>query len=814
MAAVLVSSQGAALTWPDVAERIDRELASPDAGIRKAAADRLRSLAPGVAAPLVLRALDDADADVRIAASRAALVGRIVAATDVVLPWLGERDARLRIAACDVAGGLPNPRAIAPLARALGDSDAGVRAAAATALGAQHSPEAVAPLLGKLDDSSPVVRVQIARALARLGDARAVVPLVGKIQDSVVEVRETVARALGELGDPRASAPLVQELRDASNEVRIATLHSLGQLHADGGVDAIALIATDKSPLLRQAAATALGRIGSPDAVRALVNLLGNADDAGAGLDHSPVRDALVASGTAAVAPLQAVLALSPTPAAATSAAWVLGEIPSTSSAADILRAMRKGTLPAPAALHALAGAGGSDSVAVALEFVDDPSPAVRAEAFRAASALLDPARPDGRAVEPLAAALRDTRLTSVERARVALLLGRTGAPRAGQVLVGLLSLHDPGLKLATLDALGALGPSGTDAPLLGLLDDLDPAVRLHAAVALADAGGAEARDKLVARLEGNAEVDPSVTLIALGGILARSPSDAAIQSLRRALGVAEGPERDALILGIGRADTAAATAPLKELLRSANADDRRTLAAVLAARPARTDSIPMLHALLVDADPTVRAEAAWSMGEIGDLAELGTLAPLARAPDGDPAINAAGAIARILSRAHAPERAVAWLCPLLDDPRSHVRANAAAGLALSLTRCGDGAKERRMLADDAEPARLAAARAISRRPLGVADSRALDRCATSDPSGAVARRCSEDGASPPGSTRPVELYVASDTAPEPHPGSSFIAEFADGLLRAGQTDRRGAAFDAAAPRGDVSLTPIRVSNR
>jgi HEAT repeat protein len=814
MGAVVVSGRAEALTWPDVADRIDRELASPDAGVRKAAAGKLHSLTPGVATPLVLRALADSDVEVRIAASRAAMVGHIVAATDIVLSWLGERDVRLKISACEVAGAMPNARAIAALARALGDADAGVRTAAATALGGQSSPQAVAPLLGKLDDSSPLVRVQIAHALARLGDLRAVVPLVGKIQDSVPDVRQSVARALGELGDPRAAQPLVQELRDGSNEVRIATLRALGQLRADGAVDAISSLATDKNPLLRQAAAAALGRVGSAEAVRSLVNLLGAVDDATAGVDPSPVRDALVATGAAAVEPLRALLAVPSTTAAAASAAWVLGEMRSTVSAPEIIRAMRKGTLPVPAALHALAGTGSPDAVAIALEFVDDPSPAIRAEAFRAAALLLDPAHPDGRAVEPLAAALRGARLTVNERVQVASLLGRTGAPRAGHVLVGLLSLHDPELKLAALDALGALGPASADGPLLDQLDDPDPAVRLHAAVSLADAGGAHERDALISRLDGGAELDRSVTLTALGGILARAPSDAAIQSLSRTLALSEGPERDALILAIGRADAPAAMSTLRGLLRSANADDRRTLAAVLAARHARADSIPMLRALLADSDATVRAEAAWSIGEIGGPTELDVLTPLVRAPDVDPAVDATGAIGRLAARAGASDRAVAALCPLLGDPRSYVRANAAAGLALLPARCGDGSAERQMLADDVEPARLAAARAIARRPLGAMDSRALDRCATSDRSGAVARLCRQGAPTFSSSTHPVELYVASDATAEPRPGAPFVAEFADGILRASRTDRRGATFDAAAPQGDVSLTPIRTPNR
>jgi len=86
----------------------------------------------------------------------------------------------------------------------------------------------------------------------------------------------------------------------------------------------------------------------------------------------------------------------------------VLGELHARTEAASIVDAMRRGSLPTAAALHALAGAGTEAEVPVVLEFVADSNLLVRDEAASAAFALLDPNHPDGRAVEPLAAALRD----------------------------------------------------------------------------------------------------------------------------------------------------------------------------------------------------------------------------------------------------------------------------------------------------------------------------------------------------------------------------------------------------------------------
>ena len=431
LAAAALPSTAGALVWPDVADRVERDLAAADPATRRAAAHALASLGPSGGTRLALGALTDPDDEVRLAAAGAAIRFRAAAATDVVVPWLNAGDPRLRREACEVARALPNPHAVAPLSRTLGDPDPEVRAAAAAALGSQGSTEGTAPLLGRLDDGTPTVRIEIVEALARLGDPRAVVPLVSKVEDSSPDVRQAVVRALGDLDDPRASSALVLALRDQNLDVRRDALTALGRMRAADAVDAIAPFTRDHTSSIRAAALAALGQIATADSVRFLVDVLGTGDDGAGTLDPAPVRDALVAAGLDRVAaPLRALLTTgSPSPQAATSAAWVLGELRAHGEAASIVTAMRRGALPAAAALRALAGAGSDADLPVILEYVTDTSPGVRAEALRAALGMLDPTRPDGRAVEPLADALRDARLTAPERARLATLLGRTGLP-------------------------------------------------------------------------------------------------------------------------------------------------------------------------------------------------------------------------------------------------------------------------------------------------------------------------------------------------------------------------------------------------
>lgn len=828
MTALLLRTEdeAAALVWPDVPERVERNLTSPDTSLRRAAARDLANLGVGRGTPLVLRAMGDSDVDVRIAAAKSAIALRTNEAALAALSWLGEREPRLRTAACDVARALPSKSSVPTLARALGDADPQVRAACAEALGAQGSDEATAPLTGKLDDPTPAVRVQIARALARIGDPRAVVPLVGKVGDTVPEVRQAVVRALGDLGDPRASQALLLTLRDNVPEVKIEALASLGRLRAAEAATAIAPLTLERNPTTRQAALTALGQIARAegaagnDAVLALVRALGTMDDASGSLEKNAVREALVTAGSAVVGELTRTLERPVSPGVATSAAWILGELHARASAPAIVDALRRGTLPPAAALRALAGAGTADQVPVVLEFVEAPTPAIRDEAVRAATALLDPAHPDGRAVEPLAAALRSPRTSRQSRAAIATLLGRTGAARAKTELVGLVNAKDVELRLAAIDALGALAsaspkdPAGVaDTALLPLLRDTDPAVRLHAAVALAQSGGAPAKKALLAQLDGAEAFDRYAVYEAIGGVGARLPDEATPKRLFKELTVAAGPERDAVIEAAGRVPLASVVEGLGAIATKVenDPDDRRAAAQLLAAQRPSPRAHDLLVALTRDGDPRVRAEAVFSLAAFADPRDVETLRGLVKGDGEAVAINAAAALARI-GAARGPSVKDALLgaaCPLLSDPRAGVRANALVVARALGALCGDGSGERRLLeSDPSELVRLAAARTIGQGAATDLRRAALDRCAAQERNAEVARQCRGASVAPtPHGAGPLTVFVVDDEpGGPPKPQAAFLLQYQDGVLRAGNADRRGAAFDPFPPPGSVVL--------
>ena len=825
-----VAPSAHALVWPDVPARIERALHSTDPGARRAAAVELPKLDLAQAVPLLQLALADGDVEVRLAAADAAIHLHWAPATEAVLPWLGDREARLRIKACEVARAMPSPRAVPALARALSDADPGVRAPAAEALGAQTlgagdaTTDAVAPLLGKLDDPLPPVRIQVVRALARLRDRRAVVPLVGKVQDSVSDVRREVARALGDLGDARASQALLLQLRDNMGEVRLEALRSLGRLRAGDAVDAIAPLASEHDAAVRQTALEALGRIATAESIKVLSSMLGQGDDGAGSLSHTPVRDAIVSAGAVAIPHVTALLR-EPTVSTttATSAAWVLGELAAEAHAPratvqDIVQtlvaAMRRGVLPPAAAMRALGRVGDPSAVPVVLEFTLDPSPQVRQEALDAAAHLLDPEKPDGRVVEPLVAALRDPRLQTSERAQVATLLGRAGAARAAAPLVSLVSAKDRALRIAAIDALGVLGSLRADQALedrrddvlVPLLGDEDAQLRLHAALALSRAGGARARDALLGKLAASDETDRGAVLTALAGVLSRVPTPAAVARLNHELDLSAGADRDALLAAMARAKTPEAMAPLAHAAKSEFVEDRRAIATLLPARD-MSEAAPLAATLLGDADGTVRAQAAWSLGSVGGLSNVPALEGLAKAGDMDSSIDATAALGRIAARTHATAQAATWLCPLLDATHPYVRANALAGLALAHARCSDRGKERRLLqSDPSDVVRANAARAL-RAASGSDpdDARALEACATVDRSGAVARMC-HAGPPPSTATAPLLVYVVADDAALPVAKSAYAIVLPDGMIHVGVSDRRGAVFDPVPPVGEVSL--------
>jgi HEAT repeat protein len=138
--------------------------------------------------------------------------------------WIARRNAVWAL------GALDDPAASPVLVKALGDAESQVREQAAWALGAIDEPQAVDALIRALKDSDARVREQVSWALGAIDDPRAVPPLMQSLKDADADVREQAAWALGAIGDSRALDALLPALKDTHAGVRRQAAWAIGVL--------------------------------------------------------------------------------------------------------------------------------------------------------------------------------------------------------------------------------------------------------------------------------------------------------------------------------------------------------------------------------------------------------------------------------------------------------------------------------------------------------------------------------------------------------------------------------------------------------
>ena len=798
VAFVSLGGTSTASIWPSSARRAERQLSDPDVLVRRGAARSLPELPSDAARRLALAALGDADADVRIAALRAAVelgAGELGAR---LASWLTDPDARIRLAAAEALTRRPSSAAVAALARASSDGDAKVRAAVARALGASESPDAVVPLLGRLDDAAPDVRREVANALGHLGDRRAVVPLLAKIEDSASIVRRAVAHALGLLGDARAVSALVLVLRDSDETVRVAALEAVGRLGDVLSVVRVAAVLALDEPALRSSVAAALGRLATPAAIGALIAELGRA-----GAEAAPIVSALGASGPTARSALRACVEGSGARLAVEGCARALGESGDETDVPRLRAASERGALSPLVVAAVLGKLGGQAAVPVVLEELDNADAAVRRAALVSLGALLDPARPDGRAVDPLLAALRARGTTAPERTLILRLLGRTGAARVGPELTRIASEATvKPVVVAAVSALGDLGPGAGESLLLSKLDDEDGDVRTAAGVALGRTASERTLAALLTRLELASEQDHGAIGLALPGAAARSRDPHAVTRLVALFSRSEDGDRDVLLEALAR--TKDSLAALGALAHEPDAADRAKVAeAVLD----DAGAAGLLFGLARDTDAAVRANAAWSLGFLADERGPAELARLLADRSAEVAANAAVALGRTGARLKRDVHAE--LCARLTDARSIVRSSALAGLRLAGRSCEESTLLRLLSDDPAPRVRSAAAGLLASAAPTAAVSAALARCGADDENSDVAARCAAGAPKVPAAYAPVLVFVVPTGGDAPAPRAPFALRFADETERFGRADRRGGVSERFAPAGALELAPL-----
>ncbi len=472
-------------------------------------------------------------------------------------------------------------------------------------------------------------------------------------------LKRALAEALGEIGDPRAIPALVGALKDENERVRRAAAVALGRIGAPA-VPALIGALKDADREVRRAAAEALGRIGDREAVPALIGALKDADWEVRGA----AAEALVRIGAPAVPALVGALK--------DENGWVRG------AAAEAL-----GRVGDPRAVPALVGAledaeewvrraaagalgriGDREAVPALVGALEDADWWVREAAAEALGRI-----GDREAVPALTEALKD----AYERVRraAAWALGEIGDREAVPALVGALKDADREVRRAAAGALGRIGDREAVPALLGALKDENERVRWAAAGALGEIGDREAVPALVGALK---DADAEVRRAAAGA-LGRIGDREAVPALVGALKDADGEVRRAAAGALGRIGDREAVPALVGALK--DADERvRWAAAGALGRIGDREAVPALIGALKDADWGVRWAAAVALREIGDREAVPALVGALKDENERVRWAAAGALGRI-----GDPQAVPALIGALKDADWEVRGAAAGAL-------------------------------------------------------------------------------------------------------------------------------------
>jgi HEAT repeat protein len=642
---------------------------------------------PAAARAALLDDLLEAARSRRLPRRRAALatLARAASSPGLASPpvswWQGSAVARTRMAEAWAALGSDAVEDLTRLLEAGGPAD-GLGAVAAEALGrlGGEGRRALCATLRAGDDATVghEARVWAGAALARRAEPEDVDALVAFLLEPVPGAAEP-AEAWAADEDPRLAAfrdvgaaavpPLLRALQSGATEgARARAMLALGRVGSPAAEAAEALAerlaSVSTSRLEREAAATALGRIHQPRALRTLL-AEGDAETAelatvgllasgAAGVDSA--LPLLASSSAVARERARAVLLLLEDvagPAVPSLLASFPGEPAATRREVAAFLEARARANPAfygPAALEALEAALGDQDPDVRLRVArtlgrlgpraspsapllerlarDDADVAVRRQA--AVSALL--VQPEGPCAPPvgrdlaagLAEALVDSDLPLSVQARLA--LDRL-APRARDEILAALAAWScdpataPSTRRAALAVLQEVSPACPGAAT-SLALSADPASRLAGLEALAARGHRIPCDLVGPALAWVEAHDPALRLAAVHA-LARCPCDPrlAAPALARALGDRDPRVRDAAIdglAGLGAAAACAAPALLRQLAEGPDALRRLAPGALARVAPADPCVAVSLAGALCDGDPGVRAAAADALGDLG----------------------------------------------------------------------------------------------------------------------------------------------------------------------------------------------------
>ncbi len=744
-------------------------LGDRDWRVRRAAAESLARTGDDDIVSSVLIMLRDDHRDFSVLSSALHVLSMSnVDTVGPLIELLDHPDIDLRTQAALLLGRQRDPRVSPALVRALSDADTNVRFHTIEALGHLRAADAVDPLLAIAESGDFFLAYPALDALAQIGDRRIAAQLVPLLASDVL--RNPVAEALGQLGDERAVAPLVRLLdqQDAPVAIVAEALARIYQRYDDDYGDALQ-IAADVARAVTPAAtrklidaaaqvqaeslpslARVLGWLEGPAVHKAMALLLGHQKA------RAEVVKALVRYGADVVDLLIQQLAADD-PETRHAAVVALGRIGDRRATDALVTTMLDDEALVLPVATALARIGDGRAYEPLVALIGHPDPAARHAVVAALNSI-------GHAdMGPRMARLLRDPDTNVRESAVRI-AGYFGYPGCVEGLLACCRDEDEGIRRVALEHL----PFVEDAPVIGVLAGAlardTPRARAGAVQALARIDGADADELLIGAM---VDQDPWVRFFAARGVGQRRQAGAVTVLTTLAAQDPAYHVRLSAVEALGRVGTVEAIRCLATLI---DGSDRELAHSALRACGLTThpDALPLLESALRREDPEDRAAAAeaiatrdgtgaidalrWTaaadpVASVWETAIDGLGALAARRTTGSPgAIDALVAVSVDANRREACIRALASVHPSeidrvaagLENPRADARS--AVVTALGRIRHPRASHWLRTALDDAAPAvRLCAIAALSRLGSRGAE-RQLARLAGADPETSVRR--------------------------------------------------------------------------
>jgi HEAT repeat protein len=232
--------------------------------------------------PLLLARTQDRDWRIRLYMTQILQRFSTPAVRDTLMHLLSDSDTSVRQEAVAGLANLTIPVDTVPLCELLRDPDLTVQNKVIDAIIQIDDPRSIHALLDLLQDESEYVRRGVVEVLNRVGNTQnAMKELLGSLRDKDWWVRVRAADALGKIGGPRVVDAVLALLDDDDEFVRRCAVEVLNVTPDKRAFDGLIKALNDEDWWVRERAVDALASLGDQRAVPALLRLLEHDLEAG-----------------------------------------------------------------------------------------------------------------------------------------------------------------------------------------------------------------------------------------------------------------------------------------------------------------------------------------------------------------------------------------------------------------------------------------------------------------------------------------------------------------------------------------------------